>query len=43
MEQKLGNEGFRAKAPPQVIAQQEESLAAMRQQLAGIEQRLREL
>jgi len=43
MEQKLGNEGFRAKAPPQVIAQQEESLAAMRQQVAGIEQRLREL
>ncbi len=43
MESKLGNAGFRAKAPPQLIAQQEESLAAMRQQLQGLEQSLRDL
>lgn len=43
IEAKLGNAGFRSKAPPQVIAQQEESLAGLRQQLAGVEQSLREL
>ena len=41
--QKLGNESFRQKAPPQVIAQQEESLRGLRQQLAGVEQGLSEL
>ena len=43
MDAKLGNAGFRAKAPPQLIAQQEESLAAMRQQLLGLEQSIRDL
>ena len=40
---KLGNEGFVAKAPAEVVAQQRQSLLTLRQQLAGLEQSLREL
>ena len=43
MAAKLGNEGFRAKAPPQVIAQQEATLQGLRQQLLAVEQGLRDL
>ena len=43
IEKKLGNEGFTAKAPPQVIAKERANLDALRQQLAGVEQSLREL
>ncbi|MBL8756696.1 MAG: valine--tRNA ligase [Planctomycetes bacterium] len=43
IERKLANEGFVAKAPPAVIEKERASLAALRQQLAGIEQSLREL
>jgi valyl-tRNA synthetase len=43
IEKKLANEGFVAKAPPAVIEKERASLAALRQQLAGIEQSLREL
>ncbi|MEQ1630992.1 MAG: valine--tRNA ligase [Planctomycetota bacterium] len=41
--QKLGNESFRQKAPPQVIAAQEETLRGLRQQLSGVEQGLADL
>jgi len=43
IEKKLGNEGFTAKAPPQVIAKERANLDALQQQLAGVEQSLREL
>jgi valyl-tRNA synthetase len=43
LQKKLGNEGFLAKAPPEVVAQQRQSLAALEQQLAGVGQSLREL
>jgi valyl-tRNA synthetase len=43
LEQKLQNPGFVAKAPPAVIAQQRENLAALQQQSAGVEQALRDL
>ena len=43
VERKLANEGFVAKAPPAVIEKERQSLESMRQQLAGIEQSLREL
>jgi valyl-tRNA synthetase len=43
IEKKLGNEGFRQKAPADVIAQQQQSLDTLRQQLAGVELSLREL
>jgi valyl-tRNA synthetase len=43
LERKLGNEGFVAKAPPAVVEKERGSLAALRAQLAGVEQSLREL
>jgi valyl-tRNA synthetase len=43
IEKKLGNEGFTAKAPPQVIQKERQNLEGLRQQLAGVEQSLREL
>jgi valyl-tRNA synthetase len=43
VEKKLANEGFVAKAPPAVIDKERASLAALRAQLDGIEQSLREL
>ncbi|MBK8097096.1 MAG: valine--tRNA ligase [Planctomycetes bacterium] len=43
IEQKLGNPGFVAKAPPAVVAQQQQNLEQLRQQLAGIRQSLQEL
>jgi len=43
IERKLGNEGFVAKAPPAVIAKERASLEALQQQLAGVEQSLKEL
>jgi valyl-tRNA synthetase len=43
IERKLGNEGFVAKAPPAVIDKERANLAALQQQLAGVEQSLREL
>ncbi|MFM1870632.1 MAG: Valine--tRNA ligase [Planctomycetota bacterium] len=43
IEKKLGNEGFVAKAPPEVIQKERDNLAALQQQLAGVEQSLREL
>jgi valyl-tRNA synthetase len=43
IEKKLGNEGFVAKAPPAVIEKERSNLASLQQQLAGVEQSLREL
>ena len=43
IENKLGNEGFVAKAPPAVIQKERDNLATLQQQLAGIEQSLAEL
>jgi valyl-tRNA synthetase len=43
IQQKLGNEGFVAKAPPEVVAQQRQNLERLRQQLAGVQQSLQEL
>jgi valyl-tRNA synthetase len=43
IERKLGNAGFVAKAPPDVIAKERAALAALQAQLAGVEQGLREL
>jgi valyl-tRNA synthetase len=40
---KLDNPGFVAKAPPAVIEKERAELAALRQQLAGIEQSLRDI
>jgi valyl-tRNA synthetase len=41
--QKLGNEQFRSKAPPDVIAREEERLAAAQSRLEGLQGRLDEL
>ncbi|MCB9886883.1 MAG: valine--tRNA ligase [Planctomycetes bacterium] len=43
IEKKLGNEGFVAKAPPEVIQKERDNLTTLQQQLAGIEQSLGEL
>ncbi|MFN9758744.1 MAG: valine--tRNA ligase [Planctomycetota bacterium] len=43
IERKLGNEGFVAKAPPEVIAKERATLAALQAQLAGVEQSLADL
>jgi valyl-tRNA synthetase len=43
IEKKLGNEGFVKKAPPQVVESERENLAALKQQLAGVQQSLAEL
>ncbi len=43
IEKKLGNEGFRAKAPAEVIAKQQQDLESLRQQLQGVEQSLRDV
>ena len=43
IEKKLGNEGFVAKAPPEVIQKERDNLAALQQQLAAVEQSRREL
>ncbi len=42
-EQKLGNPGFVAKAPPAVIEKERLEVAALQQQLHGVEQSLREI
>jgi valyl-tRNA synthetase len=43
IEQKLGNEQFRSKAPADVIAREEESLASARSRVSGLQGRLAEL
>jgi valyl-tRNA synthetase len=43
IERKLGNDGFVAKAPAEVVARERANLDALRQQLTGVEQSLREL
>ena len=43
IEQKLGNPGFVAKAPPAVVQKEQAALAALQQQLAAVEQSLGEL
>jgi valyl-tRNA synthetase len=43
IEKKLSNEGFVAKAPPQVIEKERAALRALQAQLTGVEQSLREL
>ncbi len=43
IEAKLGNEGFVAKAPPDVVATQRANLAELQNQLQGVETALREL
>jgi valyl-tRNA synthetase len=42
-ERKLSNESFVAKAPPQVVEQVRETLAGQKQQLASIEEIIRQL
>src|SRR6266542_4325445 len=43
LEQKLGNEQFRSKAPAQVVSREEEKLAAARSRMDGLRGRLAEL
>jgi valyl-tRNA synthetase len=43
LEQKLGNEQFRSKAPAQVVAREGEKLAAARSRTEGLRARLEEL
>ena len=43
LEKKLADERFRAKAPPHIVAQEEERLAAARSRLEGLHKRLAEL
>jgi valyl-tRNA synthetase len=43
IEKKLQNEGFVQKAPPEVVEKERAGLAALKTQLAGVEQSLREL
>ena len=43
LSQKLSNAEFRSKAPPEVVAKQDEMLAAAKSRLAALEQRLSEL
>jgi valyl-tRNA synthetase len=43
LQQKLGNDQFRSKAPPDIIAKEEEKLTAARSRLDGLQQRLAEI
>src|SRR5207247_9350055 len=43
LEQKLGNEQFRSKAPAEVVAREGEKLAAARSRVDGLRRRLAEL